>query len=96
MHTIENTLLIDQLIVMMDELFLVLDNLGENTASSYPYLNKVKNILKSKDPKGLPNVKSHLMMDFRMIEDRQLEGNELDNAINVVYHHVNSYDIFKK
>ena len=31
-----------------------------------------------------------------MITDHQLEGRDLDDAINAVYHHVNSHDMFKK
>jgi hypothetical protein len=96
MLTSQDILLINQLIDMMDKLFLELNNLGENTDSGYTYLNKVQNILKCRDPKGLRNIKTHLMMDFRMITDHQLDGCELDDAINAVYHHVNSHDIFKK
>ena len=79
---------------MVDELSNALDQCGEDTVKGYKYLHKVKNILKTKDQKGMRNVKQHLMMDFRIIEDRQLEGNTLDDIIDRIYKSVNSSEIF--
>ncbi|WP_367374517.1 hypothetical protein [Pseudomonas lini] len=90
-----NQELISQLSEMVDELFLALDQLGEDTNTCYVYLNKVRNILRAKDSKGMKNVKDHLMMDFRMIEDRQLEGDVLDEIMERIYHHVNSNEVFR-
>ena len=87
--------LISQLSDMVDELYVVLGQIGEDTVQCYQYLYKVKNILESKDPKGMKNVKQHLMMDFRMIEDRQLEGAVLDDVLERMYQHVNTNGIFK-
>lgn len=69
--------------------------LGENADLCYRYIRKVRHILNSKDPKGMRNVKQHLMMDFRMIEDRQLEGDNLDDVLEKIYYHVSNNEIFK-
>ncbi len=87
---------IDNLYAMLDELHVTLEDLGEDIANDYLYLKKVKNILSSKDPKGMNNVKKHLMMDFRVIDDRQLEGDNLDDSINQIYNYICSNDIFNK
>jgi hypothetical protein len=86
--------LIIQLSSMIDELLTALDQLGEDTSQCYQSVHKVKNILNSKDPKGMKNVKQHLMMDFRMIEDRQLEGDFMDDVLERIYHHVSNNGIF--
>lgn len=86
--------LIFQLSNMIDELLVALDQLGEDTAHGYQSVHKVKNILNAKDLKGMKNVKQHLMMDFRMIEDRQLEGEVLDGVLNRIYYHVSDNGIF--
>lgn len=90
----EELKIISQLNDMVDELYRILDMIGEDTVQRYQSLHKIKNILKSKDPKGMKNVKHHLMMDFRMIDDRQLESVELDNIIDRIYNHVISNGIF--
>ena len=87
--------MICQLSDMLDELLRVLELLGENTELCYRYIRKVRHILNTKDLKGMRNVKQHLMMDFRMIEDRQLEGNNLDDVLEKIYRHVSSNEIFK-
>lgn len=87
--------LISQLSDMVDELLMVLCQLGEDTNTCYRSLKRVRNILKSKDVGGMKNVKKHLMMDFRMIEDRQLEGDALDSVMERIYRHVNSNEMFK-
>jgi len=87
--------LIYQLSDMVDELYAALGQIGEDTVQCYQSLHKVKNILKAKDPKGMKNVKQHLMMDFRIIEDRQLGGAVLDDVLERLYQHVNTNGIFK-
>ncbi len=87
--------LISQLLDMIDELDIALNQLGEDTIQCYKSIQKVKNILKSKEPKGMKNIKQHLMMDFRMIEDRQLEGADLDDVLDRVYFHISNNKIFK-
>ncbi|MFM4822930.1 hypothetical protein ACEUDB_20040 [Aeromonas hydrophila] len=87
--------IIYQLSDMLDELLRTLDLLGENTELYYRYIRKVRHILNTKDPKGMRNVKQHLMMDFRMIEDRQLEGNHLDDVLEKIYYQVSNNKIFK-
>lgn len=86
--------LIVELSSMINELLTALDQLGEDTSQCYQSVHKVKNILNSKDPKGMKNVKQHLMMDFRMIEDRQLEGDVLDDVLERIYYHVSNNGIF--
>ncbi|GGB22159.1 hypothetical protein [Agarivorans gilvus] len=93
-HLTNDDDLIFQLLNMVDELIFTLDQLGEDTKQSYKSVQKVKNILKSKDPKGMKNVKQHLLMDFRVIEDRQLEGETLDDVLERIYYHVSNYGIF--
>jgi|GEM_PF-3931048 len=88
--------LISQLSDMIDELLTVLDQLGEDTVQCYQFVQKVKNILNSKDPKGMKNVKRHLMMDFRMIEDRQLESSGLDCVLERIYWHVSKNRVFQE
>lgn len=88
--------LIRQLSGMLDELFKVLALLGENTGLRYKFIQKARYILNSKDPKGMKNVKQHLMMEFRMIEDRQLEGNDLDYVLERIYRHVSDNEIFSR
>lgn len=88
--------LISQLSDMIDELLTVLDQLGEDTVQCYQFVQKVKNILNSKDPRGMKNVKQHLMMDFRMIEDRQLENRSLDCVLERIYWHVSKNSIFQE
>lgn len=87
--------LILQLSDMIDELYKALGQLGEDTGQRYKYVHKVKNILQSKDPKGMRNVRQHLMMDFRMIEDRQLQGDALDDVLERIYFHVSNNEIFQ-
>ncbi|MEJ2046386.1 MAG: hypothetical protein P8X89_24290 [Reinekea sp.] len=79
---------------MIDELLTALDQLREGLSQCYQSVHKVKNILNSKDQKGMKNVKQHLMMDFRMIEDRQLEGDVLDDVLERIYYHVSNNEIF--
>ena len=86
--------LIFQLSNMIDELLTALNQLGEDTGQCYQSVHKVKNILNSEDPKGMKNIKQYLMMDFRMIEDRQLEGDVLDDVLERIYYHVSNNGIF--
>jgi|TARA_R110000744_G_scaffold293732_1_gene404017 hypothetical protein len=86
---------IEQLAEMLERLFIALSNLGENPDKDYPYLIKVKNILKSRDLKGFKNIEKHLMMDFRMIDDRQLESSELNKSINDICRHVDANNMFR-
>ncbi len=86
--------LISQLVDMIDKFYITLEQLDEDTALCYQALKKVKNILKSKNPNGMKNVKKHLMMDFRMIEDRQLEGDALDELLESIYYHVSNNKLF--
>jgi hypothetical protein len=62
--------------------------LGEDTVGGYRSLRRARNILESGDPAGLKNLKRHLMMDFRMIEDRQLKGDALDDVMTRIYRRV--------
>lgn len=85
---------ISQLSNMLDELYSILEALGEDTVHGYRSLRKVRNALKAKDPRGISNVKKHLMMDFRMIEDRQLDELSLNRIVDCIYHYVNGNSIF--
>lgn len=87
--------IIYQLSDMLDELLRTLELLGENTELYYRYISKVRHVLNTRDPKGMRNVKQHLMMDFRMIEDCQLEGNNLDDVLEKIYYQVSNNKIFK-
>ncbi len=86
--------LIIRLSDLLNELLIILEQIGEDTNKSYRFLKKVGNILNSKDPKGMRNVKQHLMMDFRVIEDRQLEGKGLDEILDKVYRCASDNNIF--
>ncbi|WP_338590385.1 hypothetical protein VXM60_19380 [Shewanella khirikhana] len=92
--SVKDEQLILRLSYMIDELLIALTQLGEDTNQAYQSVHKVKKILSSKDPRGMKNVKKHLMMDFRMIEDRQLDSDALNNVLDRIYSHVSSNEIF--
>ncbi|CAA0102825.1 Uncharacterised protein [BD1-7 clade bacterium] len=85
--------LITDLLRMLDELSISLDRIGENP-KAYPAFRKVKNIVESRDSKGMKNVKKHLMMDFRMIDDRQLDDPRTNSILKEIYSHVSEHRMF--
>ncbi len=85
---------ISQLSQMINELIYTLNELGEDTEEYYKATKKVKNILSAKDPKGMKNVKRYLMMDFRMIDDNQIDEDTLNTIIDKIYAHIKSNNIF--
>jgi hypothetical protein len=92
-YSIEDEKKIYMLSNMLKKLFHNLNVLGEDI-EHYQSLKKIENILKTKDPKGMKKIKQHLMMDVRMIEDNQLEGDSLDKGLDEIYNYVNSNNIF--
>ncbi|VVE37855.1 hypothetical protein [Pandoraea terrigena] len=69
------------LLILVDRLIAALENAGEDIFD-YKEIIKSKNILMNNDMRAMKNVRRHIFFDFRIIEDKMICDNLVNEAMD--------------
>lgn len=80
----EKEKLCDDLVAVMERLCDLLEASGEDPLE-YRGIEKVKNIARSGDPRGVKKIARHLDGDIRVIYDNRVSSNEIEQQFEQAY-----------